>query len=743
MDSSLLEYFVKPMSEEEVFDMEEKLIEMIVDNHLAFNIVERPSFLRFVASLRNTANTRIPGRTKVKEKLLVNAATIAKEDLLAHVKNELNKGHLPGLIVDVWMNVRKVHIEGVILKAGDGFFALQADQADFEHDGMAVARGWEGLIIRFGDEYHGLFYFLSDDAGQCARARRILALRHPHIIWMRCWAHQINLMVRTLLESAGFAVVCKQAIMAANKITASSSKWLPQLKSVVEEYYGKKVSPKIYTVAETRWNTTQQCFASQLRMRDACKNFAQKFENVSKFPDACKVWANATFWNGLEDAELLIRPLCDASYLMQRNKGNTLAHVVLVFLVLYNHIREYCSDSHEVDVMKKDLQSRWHQEDNPLFFLAFALHPSFHHMAVAIIKHSEKEHGSWAKKRNPLSVVRLAKAATFYYAKHKRFLDTMMNSQEQRDEELRDLDKAVRQWLQGRVIDVSKYRQGENAVEWWNENRTENPQLAQFAAFLLDCPVQGAECERLFKDFALFHTKQRNRLNPDTVYKSTLVTHMLRRKYPEDKARCASTKHTNRIVSADQYPRKNVPLSPVVGHASMEEVEQDVVEELLGAEDDDDDDDDDEEGPSLVDIVAARRRGRHTGAAAEDLVEEEEVEESCELDIWLEVLRTVVPDDDSVFYANDDEDSTNDDELYGADDEETEDEEDRMEIVEDSYEVAPTVLVPLPTVDNKKFAQEDKHYFKKKKYVRNDKYELDKLLPRAMKLPPLSSIYKM
>jgi hypothetical protein len=84
------------------------------------------------------------------------------------------------------------------------------------------------------------------------------------MVFMRCWAHQVNLMVRTLLESAGFAAVCKQAIMAANKIMASSSKWPPQLKSVVEEFYGKKVSAKICTVAETRWNTTQHCFPSQL-----------------------------------------------------------------------------------------------------------------------------------------------------------------------------------------------------------------------------------------------------------------------------------------------------------------------------------------------------------------------------------------------------------------------------------------------------------------------------------------------
>jgi hypothetical protein len=168
VNTSMLEHVVRPLSEEEVLDMEEKLIEMIIDCHLPFNIVQRPSFLRFVTSLRYMASTRIPGRTKVKEKLLVNAAAEAKEDLLQSINDELAKGHLAGMIVDVWMNVSKIHLEGVILKAGDGFFALQADQADFEHDGMAVARGWEGLILQFKE--YDIRFFLSDDAGQCSRA---------------------------------------------------------------------------------------------------------------------------------------------------------------------------------------------------------------------------------------------------------------------------------------------------------------------------------------------------------------------------------------------------------------------------------------------------------------------------------------------------------------------------------------------------------------------------------------------
>lgn len=43
---------------------------------------------------------------------------------------------------------------------------------------------------------------------------------------------------------------------------------------------------------------------------------------------------------------------------------------------------------------------------------------------------------------------------------------------------------------------------------------------------------------------------------------------------------------------------------------------------------------------------------------------------------------------------------------------------------EDTFEVAPDPLPALPLVNNKKYPQEDVHYFKKKRYVRNDKYSL-------------------
>ena len=52
----------------------------------------------------------------------------------------------------------------------------------------------------------------------------------------------------------------------------------------------------------------------------------------------------------------------------------------------------------------------------------------------------------------------------------------------------------------------------ENVVEWWEENAVELPEILNLAKFLLDCPIQSASCERLFKDFGRYHTKVRNKI---------------------------------------------------------------------------------------------------------------------------------------------------------------------------------------------------------------------------------------
>jgi hypothetical protein len=68
-----------------------------------------------------------------------------------------------------------------------------------------------------------------------------------------------------------------------------------------------------------------------------------KHEN-SDIPAALMVWKEKECWHKLEEAELLIHPFCDASFLMQQ-EANTMAHVMLVLLNLYHHISKYCGDN--------------------------------------------------------------------------------------------------------------------------------------------------------------------------------------------------------------------------------------------------------------------------------------------------------------------------------------------------------------------------------------------------------------
>eukprot|EP00644_Phytophthora_capsici_P017236 jgi/Phyca11/122534/e_gw1.48.316.1 len=112
---------------------------------------------------------------------------------------------------------------------------------------------------------------VTDDAGQCARARRILALRWPNIIFLRCFAHDINNLVKAVLQTV-FKVVTKQAAM-------------------------------------------QACFASLLRVRSALEDLAHDSRNDPEFPSALNVFRDELFWKNLTDAERVIRPLPYASYL--------------------------------------------------------------------------------------------------------------------------------------------------------------------------------------------------------------------------------------------------------------------------------------------------------------------------------------------------------------------------------------------------------------------------------------------
>ena len=93
-------------------------------------------------------------------------------------------------------------------------------------------------------------------------------------------------------------------------------------------------------------------------------------------------------------------------------------------------------------------------------------------------------------------------------------------------------------------------------------NSDELPEISNLAKFILDYPIQGARCERFFKDFARFHKKVRNRLHTSTTLQSTQILHDIQRKYPEQNKPGSGKFTRNLMVGTDEYVREDNLLFP-------------------------------------------------------------------------------------------------------------------------------------------------------------------------------------
>jgi hypothetical protein len=104
-----------------------------------------------------------------------------------------------------------------------------------------------------------------------------------------------------------------------------------------------------------------------------------------------------------------------------------------------------------------------------------------------------------------------------------------------------------------------------------------------------------------------------------------------------------------------------------------------------------------------------------------------------EIDHWSSLYDRAVPDNDHEEYCG--EKVSHDDNIKN--DSEGEDFEDKKD---DTYEVQPDPMSPLPKVDDDSYPYEDIQYFATKKYVRNDKYSLQKMIFKDVELPSLESV---
>lgn len=343
------------------------------------------------------------------------------------------------------------------------------------------------------------------------------------MIFTKCWGHKVNLLVRHVLAGREFADIAKCASSCANAITSESNNaFFALLRCRVVSVYGPNAASSVFTMDKGCWHSLQGSFASMLRIQHACEAFAIEHEHSPNFPAILNRWRDAAYWAQLTHAELLIRPFCEASFLMNRVSINV-AHVVLIVLNLYTHIRGLNGgllETSEKAILLHQIEAQWMSEEHPLYFLAFALHPKYSKFAIKLISFSADRIGNWYTDRNPLSVHRVVQAAEFYYRKHELIMAT---TPERESRELERLKKELQDWMMGRISDLLPYDSSySHPVEWWSLNRTEFPELSQLATFLLCASAQTSSCESLFVDYVSLYVDGPRR-HSRKRYKNSLI----------------------------------------------------------------------------------------------------------------------------------------------------------------------------------------------------------------------------
>ncbi len=160
-------------------------------------------------------------------------------------------GKRVNFLSDAWENIAKTHILGVILSFASLCVMFGTFTYGSRHDGLAIAEHLESILLLMITQGWDVGAIVTDNAGNYARARRILALRWPKIVFLFCYAHQINLLVKDVIATS-WKIMVSQAHAIVSTLNKSTAKWLPRLRDVMKATYGNTVTLALVQMADTR-----------------------------------------------------------------------------------------------------------------------------------------------------------------------------------------------------------------------------------------------------------------------------------------------------------------------------------------------------------------------------------------------------------------------------------------------------------------------------------------------------------
>ena len=373
---------------------------------------------------------------------------------------------------------------------------------------------------------------ITDKAGQCAMAQRILKPRYPHIIFDFCWAHQFNLVCGVIVRKfyklrSTFESDFKRVIQQFNSVEAFRREFL----SLADSKYGKKLQRPLIPLCDTRFYTHYNSVSRILQYRfiileimkksDVLGIFAGKNPRVKLPTDANErkrkmISYAESFIHDCSIFGVLLRPVA-AAVLKFEKRGRNKADVMFQLIKLYlsfssNHV--VFSKYGVVDVVnavKSDLCKRWHDCEQPLAFVTAALDLRYRSMICSML---QTEEGI----RTNLGTVINSAAAMYYQRLNREDL-----SDEQRKRLGEELDRFVK-------MELAPGMQGNNSPSSYFKmsyiDEMKNSFIFPLGLRLVTSYCQTADCERQFSGYKRIQTDARSNISEEgmvALYQASVI----------------------------------------------------------------------------------------------------------------------------------------------------------------------------------------------------------------------------
>ena len=504
-DREIIEQLFPP-SRERAQQFREDLVRACALKHLPFTLFEEGYIRSAIAAVNPFAVAEIPSSYMAKKilKQLVDDATAAMEDkLVVKVRRFPLMPASLTMAVDTWISTSNEAIFGVVVSCSNISIPCSTSMSFQKETGANLAIMVEDIIqqwVKRCGEERLVNNFVSDDAGACGKARRILALRYPYIVFQKCFAHQINLACRDFLQTYGH-----EALLTIRKLMfkVQKSKTLQNIYlQHCQKCYGKHKGFKLKQISEIRWNSAHSALSSVLRVRSALLDLAGEEPAFSAI--------DASLIRRCSRLEKLLRPITEISIQMQRG-DQTIGFAMESLLILYRTFMQVENET-RTEILQA-LESRWRKLEQPLFLVAYMLHNDYYLVFRTMCKVLQQKDavkewlfwgfvGMYVRKYIPGDVdVKAVCEET------EQFLN-LSGERTSLDEKLDSRAITPALFCKALAVDC--------------------PSVSQLAYFLQTATCQSATCERLFSAYKLMHTKTRNRLKHDNMRDLAVLRHHLK-----------------------------------------------------------------------------------------------------------------------------------------------------------------------------------------------------------------------